>query len=34
MKKSKAFDHSKYQFWIRPEEVEPYERNGKGAIDL
>lgn len=26
-KKSKAFDHSKYQFWIRPEEVEPYEKN-------
>lgn len=26
-KKSRAFDHSKYQFWIRPEEVEPYEKN-------
>ena len=28
-KKSRAFDHSKYQFWIRPEEVEPYEKNAK-----
>ena len=28
-KKSRAFDHSKYQFWIRPEEVEPYEKNSK-----
>ena len=29
MAKNKALDHSKYQFWISPEEVQPYERNAK-----
>lgn len=29
MKKNKAFDHSKYQNWIDPNEVTPYERNAK-----
>lgn len=28
-KKSRAFDHSKYQHWIDPNEVTPYERNAK-----
>lgn len=27
--KNKAFDHSKYNSWIDPKEVEPYERNAK-----
>lgn len=27
--KNKAFDHSKYQYWIDPNEVIPYERNAK-----
>lgn len=27
--KSKAFDHSKYQNWIDPAKVIPYERNVK-----
>lgn len=25
--KNRAFDHSKYQNWIDPNEVRPYERN-------
>lgn len=29
MKKGKEFDHSKYQLWIDPATVEPYERNAK-----
>lgn len=29
MAKNKAFDHSKYQSWIDPNEVVPYERNAK-----
>lgn len=28
-KKNKAFDHSKYQTWIDPNQVVPYERNAK-----
>ena len=28
-KKNREFDHSKYQFWINPNEVVPYERNAK-----
>lgn len=27
--KNRAFDHSKYQDWIDPNEVKPYERNAK-----
>lgn len=27
MRKSKAFDHSKYTNWIDPNDVTPYERN-------
>ena len=26
---NKAFDHSKYQNWIDPKDVKPYERNAK-----
>lgn len=29
MPKNRAFDHSKYQHWIDPNEVTPYERNAK-----
>lgn len=29
MGKNKAFDHSKYQLWIDPNQVKPYERNAK-----
>lgn len=29
MRKSKAFDHSKYKDWISPDEVVPYEMNAK-----
>lgn len=29
MNKSKAFDYSKYEHWIDPNEVVPYERNAK-----
>lgn len=32
-KKSKAFDHSKYQNWISPEAVIPYEKNAKIHTD-
>ena len=28
-KENRAFDHSKYQLWIDPNEVTPYERNAK-----
>lgn len=27
--KNRAFDHSKYQMWIDPNHVKPYERNAK-----
>ena len=33
MAKSKANDHSKYQNWIDPNEVTPYERNAKKHDD-
>lgn len=29
MQKKRAFDHSKYQLWIDPNEVVPYEKNAK-----
>lgn len=32
-RKSKAFDHSKYENWIDPEQVKPYERNAKIHTD-
>lgn len=31
--KNRAFDHSKYKNWIRPEEVIPYEKNAKKHDD-
>jgi site-specific DNA-methyltransferase (adenine-specific) len=31
--KNRAFDHSKYQHWIDPNEVTPYERNAKQHTD-
>lgn len=31
--KNRAFDHSKYKDWIRPEEVIPYEKNAKKHDD-
>lgn len=31
--KNRAFDHSKYKDWIRPEEVTPYEKNAKKHDD-
>lgn len=31
--KNRAFDHSKYQNWINPEEVQPYNRNSKIHTD-
>lgn len=33
MAKNKAHDHSKYQNWIDPNEVQPYERNAKKHDD-
>ena len=33
MAKNKAHDHSKYQNWIDPNEVTPYERNAKKHDD-
>lgn len=33
MAKNKAFDHSKYQNWIDPSEVAPYEKNAKIHTD-
>ena len=33
MPKNRAFDHSKYQHWIDPNEVTPYERNAKKHDD-
>lgn len=33
MQKKRAFDHSKYQHWIDPNEVTPYERNAKKHDD-
>ena len=32
-KKSKAFDHSKYEHWIDPAKVTPYEKNAKKHDD-
>jgi len=32
-KKTKAFDHSKYEHWIDPATVTPYERNAKQHTD-
>lgn len=33
MQKKRAFDHSKYQLWIDPNEVVPYEKNAKIHTD-
>ena len=33
MKTKRAFDHSKYQLWIDPNEVVPYEKNAKIHTD-